>query len=80
MSPPVTPGTQMSADRAVYVVHHDGGRPPVTVYTSDGAEVVELPPEYPVDRQDRRVASESTAFFQSRGQSRSISKPRRVVS
>jgi len=31
----------------VYVVHHDGGRAPVTVYTSEGAEVVELPPRYP---------------------------------
>jgi len=30
----------------VYVVHHDGGRAPVTVYTSAGAEVVELPPRY----------------------------------
>ena len=30
----------------VYVVHHDGGRAPVTVYTSEGAEVVELPPRY----------------------------------
>jgi hypothetical protein len=30
----------------VYVVHHDGGRAPVTVYTSDGTEVVELPPSY----------------------------------
>ena len=30
----------------VYVVHHDGGRAPVTVYTADGTEVVELPPRY----------------------------------
>ncbi|KAH7341035.1 hypothetical protein B0J17DRAFT_342937 [Rhizoctonia solani] len=30
----------------VYVVHHDGGRAPVTIMTSDGAEVVELPPGY----------------------------------
>jgi hypothetical protein len=30
----------------VYVVHHDGGRAPVTVYTADGTEVVELPPTY----------------------------------
>ncbi|KAF8499131.1 hypothetical protein F5888DRAFT_1633637 [Russula emetica] len=33
--------------RNVYVVHHDGGRAPVTVYTDEGAEVVELPPRYP---------------------------------
>lgn len=30
----------------VYVVHHDGGRAPVTVYHEDGTEVVELPPRY----------------------------------
>ncbi|KAI0271573.1 hypothetical protein BC834DRAFT_450621 [Gloeopeniophorella convolvens] len=30
----------------VYVVHHDGGRAPVTVYTEEGADVVELPPRY----------------------------------
>lgn len=29
----------------VYVVHHDAGRPPVTVY-ADHADVVELPPTY----------------------------------
>ena len=34
------------AGRNVYVVHHDGGRAPVTVYTEEGAEVVELPPRY----------------------------------
>ena len=33
--------------RNVYVVHHDGGRAPVTVYADEGAEVVELPPRYP---------------------------------
>lgn len=30
----------------VYVLHHDGGRAPVTVYTSGDAEIVELPPQY----------------------------------
>jgi hypothetical protein len=34
------------AARNVYVVHHDGGRAPVTVYADEGAEVVELPPRY----------------------------------
>ncbi|KAJ7770824.1 hypothetical protein DFH07DRAFT_805379 [Mycena maculata] len=33
----------------VYVVHHDGGRAPVTVYHQDGTEVVELPPRYAPD-------------------------------
>ncbi|KAJ7462769.1 hypothetical protein B0H11DRAFT_2160032 [Mycena galericulata] len=28
----------------IYVVHHDGGRAPVTVYHQEGTEVVELPP------------------------------------
>lgn len=30
----------------VYVVHHDGGRAPVTVYAEDGTEIIELPPRY----------------------------------
>ncbi|KAJ7169510.1 hypothetical protein C8R46DRAFT_1089023 [Mycena filopes] len=30
----------------IYVVHHDAGRAPVTVYHQDGTEVVELPPRY----------------------------------
>lgn len=45
----VTPDTSPDlSDRnhQVYVVHHDGGRAPVTVYTADGTEVVELPPSY----------------------------------
>ncbi|KAK0198515.1 hypothetical protein F5146DRAFT_1019958 [Armillaria mellea] len=33
----------------VYVVHHDGGRAPVTVYHETGTEVVELPPRYAED-------------------------------
>jgi len=35
-----------SSSQQVYVVHHDAGRPPVTVYAGSGAEVVELPPSY----------------------------------
>jgi len=41
------PAEQSSRRTNVYVVHHDGGRAPVTVYTEEGAEVVELPPRYP---------------------------------
>jgi len=41
------PTEQPSRRTNVYVVHHDGGRAPVTVYTEEGAEVVELPPRYP---------------------------------
>jgi hypothetical protein len=48
---PVPRGSSDPADQAgrrpnVYVVHHDGGRAPVTVYTEEGAAVVELPPQY----------------------------------
>ncbi|KAJ1309610.1 hypothetical protein OPQ81_006382 [Rhizoctonia solani] len=42
----------------IYVVHHDGGRAPVTIMTSDGAEVVELPPGYssvPANNRQRAV-------------------------
>jgi hypothetical protein len=58
-SPPSSPPDALSASGSsnpssgsrggrqnVYVVHHDGGRAPVTVYTQEGAEVVELPPRY----------------------------------
>lgn len=55
-SPPSSPPDALSASGSsdpssrgrsnVYVVHHDGGRAPVTVYTSEGQEVVELPPRY----------------------------------
>lgn len=38
--------SERQASSQVYVVHHDAGRPPVTVYTADGTEVVELPPRY----------------------------------
>ena len=46
VSDPTSPGGSRQSHGAshVYVVHHDGGRAPVTVYTADGTEVVELPP------------------------------------
>ncbi|KAJ7693687.1 hypothetical protein B0H17DRAFT_1159447 [Mycena rosella] len=40
--PSSTPGN-------IYVVHHDAGRAPVTVYHQEGTEVVELPPRYAHD-------------------------------
>lgn len=51
MSPANASGSSDAADPSgrrpnVYVVHHDGGRAPVTVYTEEGAAVVELPPQY----------------------------------
>ncbi|KAA1468460.1 hypothetical protein DENSPDRAFT_833752 [Dentipellis sp. KUC8613] len=46
-SPPHEQPPALNLDPSqVYVVHHDGGRPPVTVYTANGTEVVELPPRY----------------------------------
>ncbi|KAI0336191.1 hypothetical protein GY45DRAFT_1342269 [Cubamyces sp. BRFM 1775] len=69
LSPPTTPsgpGPAGSGMRSpmpalgqgsshVYVVHHDAGRPPpVTVFTSDGTEVVELPPQYESAAADAR--------------------------
>ncbi|KAJ7785927.1 hypothetical protein B0H16DRAFT_1488517 [Mycena metata] len=41
---PASPST--SGQGNIYVVHHDAGRAPVTVYHQDGTEVVELPPRY----------------------------------
>ncbi|KAI0757359.1 hypothetical protein C8Q80DRAFT_96039 [Daedaleopsis nitida] len=47
MPPSPFNGPQGGGGSQVYVVHHDAGRPPpVTVFTSDGTEVVELPPQY----------------------------------
>ncbi|KAJ7101016.1 hypothetical protein C8R43DRAFT_245819 [Mycena crocata] len=44
--PPRSPTTPGAGGGNVYVVHHDGGGAPVTVYHQDGTEVVELPPRY----------------------------------
>jgi len=42
----MTRHTSDGSSRQVYVVHHDGGRPPISVYHPEGANVVELPPSY----------------------------------
>ncbi|KAH9846637.1 hypothetical protein C2E23DRAFT_898548 [Lenzites betulinus] len=55
----------------VYVVHHDAGRPPpVTVFTSDGTEVVELPPQYETAaaRERREEQEQGRAREQGQGQ------------
>jgi len=52
--------------RNVYVVHHDGGRAPVTVYTDEGAEVVELPPRYPAGSTSTPSESRSARSASSR--------------
>ncbi|KAL7416725.1 hypothetical protein BDY24DRAFT_412219 [Mrakia frigida] len=38
--------SQSLMGRNVFVVHHDGGGAPVTVFTDEGTEIVELPPSY----------------------------------
>lgn len=47
---PPRPHTERASSH-VYVVHHDGGGAPISVYTEDGTEVVELPPRYPYENQ-----------------------------
>lgn len=49
------------ASSHVYVVHHDGGGAPISVYTEDGAEVVELPPRYPYSSSNLAMASSSSS-------------------
>ncbi|EKM60758.1 uncharacterized protein PHACADRAFT_133507 [Phanerochaete carnosa HHB-10118-sp] len=45
--PPHRPlSSENRSQSQVFVVHHDGGRAPVTVYAADGTEIVELPPRY----------------------------------
>ncbi|KAJ7814153.1 hypothetical protein B0H14DRAFT_3090175 [Mycena olivaceomarginata] len=41
----------------IYVVHHDAGRAPVTVYHQEGSEVVELPPRYIPDSSESGSAT-----------------------
>jgi hypothetical protein len=48
-----------SNQERVYVVHHDSGRPPVTVYTGSGTEVVELPPSYLANSSQQRPRTSS---------------------
>ncbi|KAH8086650.1 hypothetical protein BXZ70DRAFT_550688 [Cristinia sonorae] len=50
-TPPPRPRQIERGSGQVYVVHHDGGGAPISVYTEEGAEVVELPPHYPHDGQ-----------------------------
>ena len=57
-APPTEPPPAPSSSH-VYVVHHDGGRPPVTVYHQDGTEVLELPPRYMGSDQTETSTAES---------------------
>ncbi|KAF9786026.1 hypothetical protein BJ322DRAFT_1057487 [Thelephora terrestris] len=51
-------GTQQTPH--VYVVHHDGGGAPVTVFTA-GAGVTELPPQYTGRSEDRPTTQQSAS-------------------
>lgn len=64
-SPAASP-TTAPRDSHVYVVHHDAGRAPVTVYHDDGTEVVELPPQYP-QQGSRQRRDEASGQGSSRG-------------
>jgi hypothetical protein len=44
----------------IYVVHHDGGGPPVTVYTEREAHVVELPPIYAEESSTQHTPTSDT--------------------
>ncbi|EKM83616.1 hypothetical protein AGABI1DRAFT_96597 [Agaricus bisporus var. burnettii JB137-S8] len=46
----------------VYVVHHDNGRAPVTVYAQEGTSVVELPPGYPGDATEPSRSLHSSGY------------------
>ncbi|KAF9023415.1 hypothetical protein BDZ89DRAFT_1162746 [Hymenopellis radicata] len=72
------PHTSRQQSGHVYVVHHDGGRAPITVYHEDGTEVVELPPRYnddassaPRDHSDGRSDAPSGSDPRSSGEFRS---------
>ncbi|KLO19993.1 hypothetical protein SCHPADRAFT_817175 [Schizopora paradoxa] len=54
----------------VYVVHHDGGRAPVSVFTPQGTEVIELPPRY----EGGSTSATSSSSVDAAGES---SRPRR---
>jgi hypothetical protein len=65
-SPIESPEPTGASSSHVYVVHHDGGRAPVSVYHQDGTEVVELPPRYNVTGSDPGSQSTVTATTDSR--------------
>lgn len=68
------------SSRNVYVVHHDGGRAPVTVYADEGADVVELPPRYAAGStstpSETRSASSREADVNRRREPGATRKPR----
>lgn len=61
--------------RNVYVVHHDGGQAPVTVYADEDAEVVELPPRYVAGGSSAPSETASSRGTDRRGSTRKKREP-----
>ncbi|KAI8995692.1 hypothetical protein BD414DRAFT_435874 [Trametes punicea] len=73
---PVGTTLRQGSGSHVYVVHHDAGRPPpVTLFTSDGTQVVELPPQYEQARSSTGADQQGAQGMQP-GQSSRIQGPR----
>jgi hypothetical protein len=61
----MTRHTSDGSSRQVYLVHHDGGRPPISVYHPEGASIVELPPSYgPRTPVEQTAAGQQTSLGQ----------------
>lgn len=76
---PATQSPQSMHD--VYVVHHDAGAAPVTVYTRPGSRVTELPPGYQ-DRQHDQSSSSAAVLHtrHSQAQLALVSEPETPIS
>ena len=79
--PPDSTGSDggLQSGHNVYVLHHDGGAAPVTVFHGDDTQVVELPPLYAGDRdtegeRDHRHRSLADLRSSSRTDLRSLSR------
>jgi hypothetical protein len=73
-----TSGSSEPATRNVYVVHHDGGHAPVSVYTDGGADVVELPPRYAAGSTSTPSETSSTDVMRRGGSTRKKREPSRT--
>lgn len=68
--------TSDGSSRQVYLVHHDGGRPPISVYHPEGADIVELPPSYGPRTPINAPAEQETSLAQRIGSSVKTKKRR----
>ncbi|KAI0286740.1 hypothetical protein BGY98DRAFT_1092372 [Russula aff. rugulosa BPL654] len=73
-----TSGSSEPATRNVYVVHHDGGHAPVSVFTDGGADVVELPPRYAAGSTSTPSETSSTDVMRRGGSTRKKREPSRT--